>query len=182
AQWRARRRDLGVHARQGRQPGTDLRPRVRFRRGGFRRAHAGSRRADPALVDERSAARLREVQSADRERRTTLGSLLRRDCRSVGRLAGLELRLAIQVIRQELGEPVLNLRDEAALHPEGFLLALVRIQAAPQVELAALVLQIVNELVDRDVVLGGIGQVLPEKDDVGVLIYTADRVGTEVLD
>jgi hypothetical protein len=88
----------------------------------------------------------------------------------VGRLAGLAWRLAGQVIRQELREPVLDLRDEAALHAEGFLLALVGIQATAQIEPAALVLQVVNELVDGDVVLGGIGQILSEEDDVCIFI------------
>jgi hypothetical protein len=74
------------------------------------------------------------------------------------------------VIGHELREPVLDLCDEAALHAEGLPLALVGIDATRQLEPAAVVLQVVNELVNRDVVLGGIGQILAEEDDVCVFI------------
>jgi hypothetical protein len=82
----------------------------------------------------------------------------------------LTFGLARHVIEDELREAVLYLRDEAALHTEGFPLAFVGIDATLQVEPAAAVLQVVNELVDGDVVFGGIVQVLSEEDDVGVFI------------
>jgi len=91
------------------------------------------------------------------------------------------LRLAGEVIGQELREPVLYLCNEAGLHAEGFLLTLVGIDATAQIEPAALVLQVVNELVDGDVVLGGIGQILSEEDDVCVFIEPENRTWKVVL-
>ncbi len=58
----------------------------------------------------------------------------------------------------------------ARLHAEGFLLALVRIQAGGQVEPTAFALEVVDELVDGNVILGGIGQVFPEIDDIAIFI------------
>src|SRR5688572_1225721 len=84
-------------------------------------------------------------------------------------------------MEHELREPVLNLRDEAALHAEGLLLALVGVDATLQVEPATVVLQVVNELVDGDVILGGIGQFLSEENDVRVLIKPENRTWNVVL-
>jgi hypothetical protein len=67
-------------------------------------------------------------------------------------------------------EPVLNLRDETRLHPEGFLLALVGVETGVQVEATALALEVVNELVDGDVILGGIVQIVSEVHDIAILI------------
>jgi len=78
-------------------------------------------------------------------------------------------------------EPSLGLRDESTLHAKGLLLTLVGVNAGVKVEPAAVVLQVMNELMNGDMILGGVGQVLPEKDNIAVFIQSEDRTWSVVL-
>jgi hypothetical protein len=85
------------------------------------------------------------------------------------------------MIYTESREPTLDLRDEAVLYAEGLLLTLVGIDTGVEVKPAALMLQVVHELVDGDVVFGGIGQIGPDIDDIMILVQPIDRAGDVIL-
>lgn len=78
-------------------------------------------------------------------------------------------------------EPSLGFRDESTLHAKGLLLTLVGVDAGVKVEPAAVVLQVMDELMDGNMILGGVGQVLPEEDDVGIFVQSEDRAWNAVL-
>jgi len=75
----------------------------------------------------------------------------------------------------------LGLRDESTLHAKGLLLTLVGVNAGVKVEPAAVVLQVVNELMNGDMILGGVGQVLPEEDNIAIFIQSEDWTWSVVL-
>ena len=85
------------------------------------------------------------------------------------------------MIYTESREPTLDLRDEAVLYAEGLLLTLVGIDTGVEVKPAALMLQVVHELVDGDVVFGGVGQIGPDVDNIMVLIQAINRAGDVIL-
>jgi hypothetical protein len=86
-----------------------------------------------------------------------------------------------EMIYTESREPTLDLRDEAVLYAEGLLLTLVGIDTGVEVKPAALMLQVVHELVDGDVVFGGIGQIGPDIDNIMILVQPIDRAGDVIL-
>ena len=85
------------------------------------------------------------------------------------------------MIYAESHEPALDLRDEAVLNAEGLLLALVGVDTRIEIKPAAAMLQVVNELVDGDVVFGGIGQIGPDIDNVMILVQPIDLAGDVIL-
>jgi hypothetical protein len=86
-----------------------------------------------------------------------------------------------EMIYTESREPTLDLRDEAVLYAEGLLLTLVGIDTGVEVKPAALMLQVVHELVDGDVVFGRIGQIGPDIDNIMILVQPIDRAGDVIL-
>jgi len=75
----------------------------------------------------------------------------------------------------------LDFRDEAVLNAEGLLLALVGVDTRIEIKPAAAMLQVVNELVDGDVVFGGVGQIGPDVDNIMVLVQPVNRAGDVIL-
>ncbi len=57
----------------------------------------------------------------------------------------------------------------------------VSVDTGVKVESTAVVLRVVDELMDGNVILGGVCQVLPQIDDVAVLIKPVDRTWNVVL-
>jgi hypothetical protein len=86
-----------------------------------------------------------------------------------------------EMIYTESHEPALDLRDEAVLNAEGLLLALVGVYTRIEIKPAAAMLQVVDELVDGDVVFGGVGQIGPDVDDIMVLVQPINRAGDMIL-
>src|ERR1700682_4995296 len=78
-------------------------------------------------------------------------------------------------------EPSPRLGDKSTLHSKGLLLPLVGVEAGVKVEPTAVVLQVMHELMDGDVILRGVGQVLPEENDIAVLVQPEDRTWSVVL-
>src|ERR1700742_1309874 len=74
-----------------------------------------------------------------------------------------------EMIYAESHEPALNLRDEAVLNTESLLLAPVGVYTRIEIKPAAAMLQVVDELVDGDVIFGGVGQIGPDVDNIMVL-------------
>jgi hypothetical protein len=64
----------------------------------------------------------------------------------------------------------LSLGDKSTLHAKGLLLPLVGVDAGVKVEPTTVVLQVMHELMGGDVILRGVGQVLPEENDIAVLV------------
>ena len=85
------------------------------------------------------------------------------------------------MIYTESREPTLDLSDEAVLYAEGLLLTLVGIDTGVEVKPAAPMLQVVHELVDGDVVFGGIGQIGPDIDNIMILVQPIDRARDVIL-
>jgi hypothetical protein len=67
------------------------------------------------------------------------------------------------------------------LHAKGLLLPFVGVDAGVKVEPTTVVLQVVDELMDGDVILGGVCRIVPEKDDIAVLVKPVDRTWSVVL-
>jgi len=78
-------------------------------------------------------------------------------------------------------EPSPSLGDKSTLHAKGLLLPLVGVEAGVKVEPTTVVLQVMHELMDRDVILRRVGQVLPEENDITVLVQPEDRTWSVVL-
>ena len=78
-------------------------------------------------------------------------------------------------------EATLELRDEAILNPKGLLLAPVGIDARMQIKPAAVMLQVVHELMDGYVIFGGVGEIGPDIDNIMVLVQAIDRAGDVIL-
>src|ERR1700676_2937845 len=74
-----------------------------------------------------------------------------------------------------------SLGDKSTLHAKGLLLPLVGVEAGVKVEPATMVLQVMHELMDGNVILRGVGQVLPEENDITVLVQPKDRTWSVVL-
>src|ERR1700688_1829599 len=74
-----------------------------------------------------------------------------------------------------------SLGDTSTLHARGLLLPLVGVEARVKVEPTTVVLQVMHELMDGDVILCGVGQVLPEENDIAVLVQPEDRTRSVVL-
>jgi hypothetical protein len=113
-------------------------------------------------------------------------------CTSGEKLLGCASRLNVPRLRNRPGpagemiytesrEPTLDFGDEAVLYAEGLLLTLVGIETGVEVKPAALMLQVVHELVDGDVVFGGIGQIGPDIDNIMILVQPIDRAGDVIL-
>jgi hypothetical protein len=88
---------------------------------------------------------------------------------------------ANEMLYAESHEPALDFRDEAVLNAEGLLLALVGVDTRIEIKPAAAMLQVVNELVDGDVVFGGVGQIGPDVDNIMVLVQPINRAGDVIL-
>jgi len=78
-------------------------------------------------------------------------------------------------------EPSPSLSYKSTLHAKSLPLPPVSVDTGVKVESTAVVLQVVDELMDGNVILGGVCQVLPQIDDVAVLIKPVDRTWNVVL-
>ena len=80
---------------------------------------------------------------------------------SVGTLRGSSQRFAAATRHtgdSEHREPTPRLSDKSTLHAKSLLLPLVGVEAVVEVEPTTVVLQVMHELMDGDVILGGVGR------------------------